>query len=42
MTAPTVTFETKCYEKDEEILLKTDRLEAMMGTAGRLLGLYDR
>jgi hypothetical protein len=30
MTVPTVTFETKCYEKDWEILLKTGRLEAMI------------
>lgn len=26
-----VTFETKCYEKDWRILLKTDRLEKMIG-----------
>jgi len=25
-----VTFETKCYEKDWEILLKTDRIEKMI------------
>lgn len=30
MTTHSVTFETKCYEKDWEILLKTDRLEAMI------------
>ena len=30
MTFPAVTFETKCYEKDWEILLKTDRLENMI------------
>ena len=31
MNLPTVTFETKCYEKDWEILLKTGRLEEMIG-----------
>jgi hypothetical protein len=30
MSLPSVTFETKCYEKDWEILLKTGRLEAMI------------
>lgn len=30
MNKPAVTFETKCYEKDWEILLKTGRLEAMI------------
>jgi hypothetical protein len=30
MTLPCVTFETKCYEKDWEILLKTGRLETMI------------
>lgn len=30
MSRPSVTFETKCYEKDWEILLKTGRLEAMI------------
>ena len=30
MNLPTVTFETKCYEKDWEILLKTNRLEEMI------------
>lgn len=30
MSQPAVTFETKCYEKDWEILLKTDRLESMV------------
>jgi hypothetical protein len=30
MNMPSVTFETKCYEKDWEILLKTGRLEAMI------------
>jgi hypothetical protein len=30
MIPPSVTFETKCYEKDWEILLKTGRLEAMI------------
>lgn len=30
MNNSTVTFETKCYEKDWEIILKTGRLEAMI------------
>jgi len=30
MSLQSVTFETKCYEKDWEILLKTGRLEAMI------------
>jgi hypothetical protein len=30
MSKHSVTFETKCYEKDWEILLKTNRLEAMI------------
>ena len=30
MNTRSVTFETKCYEKDWEILLKTDRLESMI------------
>jgi len=30
MSLPDVTFETKCYEKDWEILLKTGRLEQMI------------
>lgn len=30
MNMPSVTFETKCYEKDWEILLKTGRLESMI------------
>lgn len=30
MSLPSVTFETKCYEKDWEFLLKTGRLEAMI------------
>jgi hypothetical protein len=30
MNLPAVTFETKCYEKDWEILLKTGRLESMI------------
>ena len=30
MKRPTVTLETKCYEKDWEILLRTGRLEAMI------------
>ena len=30
MPTPTVTFETKCWEQDWEVLLKTDRLEQMI------------
>jgi len=30
MEQPAVTFETKCYEKDWQILLKTNRLEKMI------------